>query len=58
MVRSQASVTSNWATIDTGAQYGQGYLLGRPGFPMTPSTWPPPPLSDREVPTVPPRASG
>jgi len=31
------------AVCDCGTQYGQGYLLGRPGFPMPPITWPPPP---------------
>jgi EAL domain-containing protein (putative c-di-GMP-specific phosphodiesterase class I) len=46
------------AVRDAGAQYGQGYLLGRPGFPMTPITWPPPPPPDREMPTVPPPAGG
>jgi EAL domain-containing protein (putative c-di-GMP-specific phosphodiesterase class I) len=29
------------ALRDTGAHYGQGYLLGRPAFPMPPVTWPP-----------------
>jgi EAL domain-containing protein (putative c-di-GMP-specific phosphodiesterase class I) len=33
------------ATQDTGAQYGQGYLFARPGFPMPTVTWPPPPPS-------------
>jgi len=41
------------AVRDAGAQYGQGYLLGRPGFPMTPITWPPPP-TNRDEPTIPP----
>jgi EAL domain-containing protein (putative c-di-GMP-specific phosphodiesterase class I) len=41
------------AVRDTGAQYGQGYLLGRPGFPIPPITWPPPP-SEGETPTIPP----
>jgi EAL domain-containing protein (putative c-di-GMP-specific phosphodiesterase class I) len=41
------------AVRDTGAQYGQGYLLGGPGFPMPPITWPPPP-SGAELPTIPP----
>jgi EAL domain-containing protein (putative c-di-GMP-specific phosphodiesterase class I) len=41
------------AVRDAGAQYGQGYLLGRPGFPMPPITWPPPPSQD-EPPTIPP----
>jgi len=41
------------AVRGAGAQYGQGYLLGRPGFPMPPITWPPPP-SDGELPTIPP----
>jgi EAL domain-containing protein (putative c-di-GMP-specific phosphodiesterase class I) len=31
------------AAQDTGAQYGQGYLFARPGFPMPQVTWPPPP---------------
>lgn len=31
------------AVRDCGAQYGQGYLLGRPGFPMPAVTWPSPP---------------
>jgi EAL domain-containing protein (putative c-di-GMP-specific phosphodiesterase class I) len=29
------------AVIDSGAQYGQGYLLARPGFPLPVVTWPP-----------------
>jgi EAL domain-containing protein (putative c-di-GMP-specific phosphodiesterase class I) len=33
------------AVCDAGAHYGQGYLLGRPSFPMPPITWPPPPES-------------
>jgi len=33
------------AVCDAGAHYGQGYLLGRPSFPMPPVTWPPPPES-------------
>jgi EAL domain-containing protein (putative c-di-GMP-specific phosphodiesterase class I) len=28
------------AVIDCGAQYGQGYLLARPGFPIPTITWP------------------
>jgi EAL domain-containing protein (putative c-di-GMP-specific phosphodiesterase class I) len=28
------------AVVDCGAQYGQGYLLARPGFPMPAITWP------------------
>lgn len=36
------------AVRDCGAEYGQGYLLGRPSFPMPPITWPPPP--GRELP--------
>ncbi len=28
------------AVIDTGAQYGQGYLFARPAFPMPKPTWP------------------
>jgi EAL domain-containing protein (putative c-di-GMP-specific phosphodiesterase class I) len=28
------------AVIDCGAQYGQGYLLARPGFPIPTVTWP------------------
>jgi EAL domain-containing protein (putative c-di-GMP-specific phosphodiesterase class I) len=28
------------AVVDCGAQYGQGYLLARPGFPMPTITWP------------------
>lgn len=40
------------AVRDAGAQYGQGYLLGRPGFPKPPVTWPPPPGG--ELPTIPP----
>jgi len=44
------------AVCDSGAQYGQGYLLGRPSFPMPPITWPPPP-SESRLPTIrpPPR---
>jgi EAL domain-containing protein (putative c-di-GMP-specific phosphodiesterase class I) len=30
------------AVRDCGAEYGQGYLLGRPSFPMPAITWPPP----------------
>jgi EAL domain-containing protein (putative c-di-GMP-specific phosphodiesterase class I) len=29
------------AVIDTGVQYGQGYLLARPAFPVPPVSWPP-----------------
>jgi EAL domain-containing protein (putative c-di-GMP-specific phosphodiesterase class I) len=29
------------AVRDCGAEYGQGYLFARPGFPMPPITWPP-----------------
>jgi EAL domain-containing protein (putative c-di-GMP-specific phosphodiesterase class I) len=32
------------AVIDCGAQYGQGYLLARPGFPMPTVKWPLAPL--------------
>ncbi len=28
------------AILDTGAHFGQGYLLGRPGFPLKNVTWP------------------
>lgn len=31
------------AVLDSGAQYGQGYLFARPNFPLPPITWPPPP---------------
>jgi hypothetical protein len=41
------------AVSDCGAQYGQGYLLGRPSFPMPAVTWPPPP-GESERPTIPP----
>jgi EAL domain-containing protein (putative c-di-GMP-specific phosphodiesterase class I) len=41
------------AARDSGAKYGQGYLFGRPGFPMPPITWPPP-SSESELPTTPP----
>jgi EAL domain-containing protein (putative c-di-GMP-specific phosphodiesterase class I) len=40
------------AVRDAGAQYGQGYLLGRPSFPAPHVTWPPPP-SRSELPTLP-----
>ena len=29
------------AVVDSGAHYAQGYLLGRPGFPLQPGLWPP-----------------
>jgi EAL domain-containing protein (putative c-di-GMP-specific phosphodiesterase class I) len=29
------------AVIDTGVQYGQGFLLARPAFPVPPVSWPP-----------------
>ncbi len=29
------------AVVDSGAQYGQGYLLARPAFPMPAVNWPP-----------------
>jgi EAL domain-containing protein (putative c-di-GMP-specific phosphodiesterase class I) len=29
------------AVIDSGAQYGQGYLLARPAFPIPTVAWPP-----------------
>jgi EAL domain-containing protein (putative c-di-GMP-specific phosphodiesterase class I) len=38
------------AVGDSGAQYGQGYLFARPGFPMPSIAWPPPPLGS-EPPT-------
>lgn len=38
------------AICDSGAQYGQGYLLARPSFPMPAVTWPPM-RRDSEVPT-------
>jgi EAL domain-containing protein (putative c-di-GMP-specific phosphodiesterase class I) len=28
------------AVIDAGVQYGQGYLLAKPGFPIPLVTWP------------------
>ena len=28
------------AVIDTGAHYAQGYLLGRPSYPLPPARWP------------------
>jgi EAL domain-containing protein (putative c-di-GMP-specific phosphodiesterase class I) len=28
------------AVLESGARFGQGYLLGRPGFPLPPLTWP------------------
>jgi EAL domain-containing protein (putative c-di-GMP-specific phosphodiesterase class I) len=30
------------AVVDTGAHYAQGFLLGRPGFPLPPGSWPAP----------------
>jgi len=42
------------AVRDSGAQYGQGFLLGRPGFPKPSVTWPPPPSSGDLPPTIPP----
>jgi EAL domain-containing protein (putative c-di-GMP-specific phosphodiesterase class I) len=44
------------AVRDAGAHYGQGYLLGGPGFPKPPITWPPP--SDGELPTPPAPLTG
>jgi EAL domain-containing protein (putative c-di-GMP-specific phosphodiesterase class I) len=29
------------AVIDSGVQYGQGFLLARPAFPVPPISWPP-----------------
>jgi EAL domain-containing protein (putative c-di-GMP-specific phosphodiesterase class I) len=40
------------AMQDAGAQYGQGYLLGRPSFPVPPITWPPPSIEERPARTV------
>jgi EAL domain-containing protein (putative c-di-GMP-specific phosphodiesterase class I) len=42
------------AVRDSGAQYGQGYLLGRPSFPKPRITWPPPPSDGELLPTIPP----
>jgi len=42
------------AVRDAGAQYGQGYLLGRPSFPKPPITWPPQPAGGKSAPTIPP----
>ena len=42
------------AVRDCGAQYGQGYLLGRPSFPKPSITWPPPPSDGKLRPTIPP----
>ena len=33
------------AVVDCGAQYGQGYLLARPGYPIPTVTWPMSPMS-------------
>lgn len=30
------------AVVDSGAQYAQGFLLGRPSFPLQPASWPSP----------------
>jgi EAL domain-containing protein (putative c-di-GMP-specific phosphodiesterase class I) len=43
------------AVRDAGAQYGQGYLLGRPSFPKPSITWPPR-SGGRLPPTIPPPA--
>jgi EAL domain-containing protein (putative c-di-GMP-specific phosphodiesterase class I) len=40
------------AVRDCGAQYGQGYLLGRPSFPAPPITWPPARLPSDPPPTL------
>lgn len=40
------------AVRDCGAQYGQGYLLGRPAFPAPPITWPPARLPSDPPPTL------
>ncbi len=40
------------AVRDSGAQYGQGYLFARPGFPMPAITWPPPPPEVESSPTT------
>jgi EAL domain-containing protein (putative c-di-GMP-specific phosphodiesterase class I) len=31
-----------WAVCDSGAQYGQGFLFARPGFPLPEVSWPGP----------------
>jgi len=40
------------ALIDTGAHYGQGFLLARPGYPMPAVTWPPSAPRDLDRPVV------
>ncbi len=54
------------AVIASGAQFGQGYLLARPGFPLPELTWPaelggapqaPPPRRRGEKPTFKPRTT-
>jgi EAL domain-containing protein (putative c-di-GMP-specific phosphodiesterase class I) len=42
------------AVRDSGAQYGQGFLLGRPAFPKPSITWPPTSLDGKLPPTIPP----
>jgi len=37
-VRARELISS--AVIDTGAQYGQGYLFARPAFPIPKPNWP------------------
>lgn len=51
-----------YASLDTGAQLGQGYLFARPGFPIPSVTWPPreasaPPV-DPAVDVKPPAVNG
>jgi EAL domain-containing protein (putative c-di-GMP-specific phosphodiesterase class I) len=46
------------AVRDSGAQYGQGFLLGRPSFPKPSITWPPSPSEGALPPTVPPPRLG
>jgi EAL domain-containing protein (putative c-di-GMP-specific phosphodiesterase class I) len=42
------------AVCDSGAHYGQGYLLARPGFPVPPIKWPfPQAPHDTEIPPTP-----
>jgi EAL domain-containing protein (putative c-di-GMP-specific phosphodiesterase class I) len=41
------------AVIDSGAHYGQGYLLARPGFPVPAIKWPFEPKHDSDIPPTP-----